>query len=41
MFLINIMNYLVQFQSVLYCFGSFAFFGLMLCVRKIVLHKGI
>lgn len=41
MFLINVLDYLIAFEFIYYVFGSFAFFGIMLCLRKLILHKGI
>lgn len=41
MFLINIFDYILDLEPILYIFGSFAFFGVTLLLRKVMLHKGV
>lgn len=41
MFLINIFDYIFELEPLIYIIGSFAFFGVNLLVRKIMLHKGV
>ncbi len=41
MFLLNIIDFLIKFEFIYYVFGAFAFLGINLCLRKLILHKGI
>lgn len=41
MFIVNVLDYLIQLEFIYYLFGAFAFFGINLCLRKVILHKGI
>lgn len=39
MFLVNVLDYMLQLEPLFYIFGSFAFFSVSVAVRKLVLHK--
>ena len=40
MFLINPLNYM-NLDGIKYIFGAFGFFGLMLCIQKLILNKKV
>lgn len=36
MFLLNVIDYILQFDFSLWLFGGFGFFGLNLCVQRLI-----
>lgn len=41
MFVINILEYLFAFEFTQWLFGAFAFFGVMLCIQKLIFKRGV
>ena len=41
MFLFNVLELLFQLDFMIYIFVAFAFFGVMLLLRRLIFHKGV
>lgn len=39
MFLINPLEYIAQLDIFIYLFGAFGFYGVMLCLKKLVVRR--
>ena len=40
MFIFNPLDYILDLEFLVYIFGAFGFYGIMLCLKKLIFKKG-